>query len=77
MLPKKHRLAKALEVKRTTARGRSFFNPFVVVKFVKGASPARLTVIASTKVSKKAVSRNRVKRIARETIRGFLVQLQP
>lgn len=77
MLPKKHRLAKALEVKRTTARGRSFFNPYAVVKFVKGNSTPRLTVITSTKVSKKAVARNRIKRIAREVVRSFVSRLQP
>jgi ribonuclease P protein component len=76
MLPKKHRLAKALEVKRTTARGRSFFNPHAVVKYLKGSGPARLTVVTSTKVSKKAVVRNRVKRIVREAVRSLLPQLQ-
>lgn len=72
MLPKKHRLAKALEVKATTARGRSFFNPYAVIKYQKNSHPPRFTVIVSTKVSKKAVVRNRVKRVVREIIHGSL-----
>jgi ribonuclease P protein component len=74
MLSQKHRLSKSAEVKKTTARGRSFFNPFFVLKMSqpapgsKGTAP-RLTVIVSTKVSKKAVDRNRIKRVIREEVR--------
>ncbi len=77
MIPKKHRLAKALEVKRTTARGRSFFSPYAVIKYLSSSSPARLTVVVSTKVSKKAVTRNRIKRVTREEIRKHLPKFQP
>ncbi len=72
MLPKKHRLSKSAEVKKTTAKGRSFFNPFFVLKIAKGTEIPKLTVIVSTKVSKKAVDRNRIKRVIRETVRPFI-----
>lgn len=76
MLPKKHRLSKTAEVKHTAARGRSFFNPYIVIKTTPGTEP-KVTVIASTKVSKKAVERNRLKRITRETLRSKIKQLKP
>jgi ribonuclease P protein component len=77
MLPKKHRLAKTRDVQKVFARGRGFFNPYLNVKYVKTEklSP-RFTVVVSTKVSKRAVVRNRLKRLLREYIRlnfqGFL-----
>ena len=72
MLPKKHRLSKSTEVKKTTAKGRSFFNPYFVVKSLKGEGVARFTVIVSTKVSKKAVVRNSLKRIIRDELKNFV-----
>jgi ribonuclease P protein component len=70
VLKKPNRLAKTKDVQRTTMRGRSFFNPYFVIKFASSRVPEpRFTVIASTKVSKKAVARNRLKRIIREAIR--------
>lgn len=68
MLSQKHRLSKSADVKKTTARGRSFFNPLFVIKFLPGGDEPRITVIASVKVSKKAVERNRVKRILRDEL---------
>lgn len=69
MLSQKHRLSKSADVKKTTARGRSFFNPYFVLKTAPGVEPAKITVVASVKVSKRAVDRNRIKRVIRETIR--------
>ena len=77
MLSQKHRLSKSADVKKTTARGRSFFNPYFVLKTVPGSEPARLTVVASVKVSKKAVDRNRLKRIVRETVRANITKFKP
>ena len=82
MLSQKHRLNKSAEVKKTTARGRSFFNPFFVIKFAPFGQPSsepvpRLTVIVSTKVSKKAVDRNRIKRVVRDEIRKHLAKIRP
>lgn len=75
MLPKKHRLSKSAEVKKTTAKGRSFFNPYFVVKSLKGEGRAKITVIVSTKVSKKAVTRNLLKRITRDVVKNYLDRL--
>lgn len=77
MLSQKHRLSKSAEVKKTTARGRGFFNPYFVIKSVPGKEEAKITVIVSTKVSKKAVDRNRIKRVMREEIRKNLSSFKP
>lgn len=69
MLKKQHRLAKTTTVEQTMRRGRSFFNPHFVIKFRASHNAPRFTVIVSTKVSKKAVDRNRLKRLLREVIR--------
>ncbi len=76
MLPKKHRLSKTAEVKNTAVRGRSFFNPYLVIKYSAGTG-TKFTVIVSTKVSKKAVDRNRLKRIAREALRANIEHIKP
>lgn len=70
MLKRKHRLAKESEVKQTFAKGRSFFSPYFLLKVLKKPQQtAKFTVVVSTKVSKKAVVRNRVKRLVREVLR--------
>ena len=74
MFPKHLRLAKTKDVKAVFARGRTFFSPLVNVKFSQ-AGQKRLTVVVSTKVSKKAVARNRLKRIVREFLRKNLASL--
>ncbi len=77
MLPKKHRLSKSAEVTQTTARGRSFFNPYFVVKSSKADSGVKATVIVSTKTSKKAVVRNRLKRVIRNVLRLQMQVIKP
>ncbi|MDQ3018867.1 MAG: ribonuclease P protein component [bacterium] len=77
MLPKKHRLSKSAEVKQTTARGRSFFNPCFILKSIPALEGCKVTVIVSTKVSKKAVDRNRLKRVIREVVREALPRFKP
>ncbi len=70
MLSKKHRLQKTREVQATFARGRAFFSPYFMAKFKKTENEVkRFTVVVSTKVSKKAVVRNRMKRIVRVVIK--------
>ncbi len=77
MLSQKHRLSKSADVIKTTARGRGFFNPYFVIKTVPGTEPAKITVVASVRVSKRAVDRNRIKRIIRETIRPHIAKFKP
>lgn len=74
MLPKKHRLARTKDVKKTLEQGRGFFNSFFTVKFKKTTAPPRFTVVVSTKVSKSAVQRNRIKRVLRESLRTKLAE---
>ena len=76
MFAKKYRLAKAKDVKAALMRGRTFFNPLFNIKFRQGAV-SRFTVVVSTKVSKKAVARNRLKRVIRELLRKNMAQLLP
>jgi ribonuclease P protein component len=77
MLKKQNRLSKTKDVATATKRGRSFFGPYFVVKYLKTTDVARVTVVVSTKVSKKAVVRNRIKRVLRDFIRRSLLTLKP
>jgi len=70
MLKKQHRLAKTKDINLAFARGRGFFNTLITIKYLsKNSGESRFTVVVSTKVSKRAVRRNRLKRILREFIR--------
>lgn len=70
MFSKEHRLAKTKDISLVYTRGRSFFSPFFVVKFMRQSKGVnRFTVVVSTKVSKKAVVRNKLKRVVREFLR--------
>jgi ribonuclease P protein component len=80
VLKKTNRLAKTRDVQRTTMRGRSFFNPYFVIKHFQGRtlSPVpRFTVTVGVRVSKKAVARNRIKRVIREGIRLHMGEFKP
>lgn len=76
MFKRKHRLAKFKDVKRTFAQGRSFFNPFYRVKFLHSQDNLRLTVVVSSKVSKKAVERNSLKRKIREFLKQQQIEMR-
>ena len=70
MLKKKHRLAKTTAVMSALKKGRGFFNPEFNIRFLpKTQGELRLTVVVSTKVDKRAVKRNRLKRLIREFVR--------
>jgi ribonuclease P protein component len=71
MLKKTFRLSSSKDIRVTSLRGRSFFSPYFVIKYIAAPS-LRFTVIVSTKVSKRAVERNRIKRVVREAIRHSL-----
>ncbi len=78
MLQKKHRLNKSKDIQDTSARGRTFFSPNFVVKYKPIATgTTRAAVVVSNYVSKKAVERNRIKRLVRETLRLSLSSLKP
>ncbi len=77
MLKKNYRLTKSKDIQQTSMRGRSFFNPLFVLKY-RAASlvEPRFGFIVSTKVSKRAVERNRIKRVAREQIRSIITDFK-
>lgn len=78
MFSKKHRLAKSSDIQRVFAQGRSFYNPFFTIRFKKASvHPIRFTVVVSTKVSKKAVERNRIKRVIRHFTRERVAAFTP
>lgn len=75
MFPKKHRLQKAKEVQATFARGRAFFSPYFLIKYKNDPADKKFTVVVSTKVHKRAVVRNRIKRLMREAIKQQIKDL--
>lgn len=78
MLSVKHRLTKEKDFKKIHASGRSFFSSWLRLRYLANNQElSRLAVVVSTKVSKKAVKRNRVKRQLREIIRLNLAKVKP
>jgi len=70
MLPSKHRLVKTTEIAAVQTRGRRFFDQDFVLKVSwKAQAQPKIAFVVSTKVSKKAVERNRIKRMLREAVR--------
>lgn len=73
MLKKNNRLAKSKDIKTAFARGRTFFNPYFSIKYSPSTvSSKRFAIVVANKVFKKAVARNRLKRIIREFLRKNL-----
>ena len=85
MLEKENRLLSNYEFSKTHFKGRRIKTPFFYLYFLKQEGPTKVGIVVSTKFSKKAVVRNRVKRVFREIIRqnfgkikpGFWVVLHP
>jgi len=73
MLPKQYRLKKKKDFKLVFEKGKTFNNKFLFLKGAKNAlKNSRFAFIVSLKISKKAVVRNRIKRLLREAIREKL-----
>ncbi len=73
MLPKQRRLHKEKEIKTLFAKGKSVFGLLVGIKYLKHESGlSRFAVVVGTKISKKAVVRNRLKRQVRAIIEKHL-----
>jgi ribonuclease P protein component len=78
MLKKTNRLSKTTAVQAALKTGRGFFNPGFNVRVVpKSSTPSLFTVVVSTKVDKRAVKRNRLKRLVREFIRHRINNFKP
>ncbi|OGN03913.1 MAG: ribonuclease P protein component [Candidatus Yanofskybacteria bacterium RIFCSPHIGHO2_01_FULL_44_17] len=69
-LAKKYRLAKK-DIEMVLKRGRTAKNSFFFIKFLENqAEHFRAAIVISNKVSKKAVVRNRIRRIIAESFRS-------
>ncbi|MFA7662432.1 MAG: ribonuclease P protein component [Patescibacteria group bacterium] len=78
MLPKQFRLRKTKDFDLIWKKGRSFFVKTLGAKVVKNELPdSRFGFVVSTKISKKAVVRNRVKRLLRQMIHEKLAEIKP
>jgi len=76
MLPKPHRLPTKAFTK-INSRGNKIWGDYLFCKYLPQASaaPSQFGFIVSTKVSKKAVDRNRIRRLISEYLRPKLNQL--
>ena len=72
MFQKSNRLRKNDEIVKTIKKGVNLKTPFFNIKFLKTNKEFRIAIVISKKTIKKAVDRNRIKRIFRAEIRNFL-----
>lgn len=75
MLKKNNRLNKTRELKKVYRLGKTVHASALVIKFHEG-NKIRTAFVVSKKVSKKAVERNRIKRVFREFLRINLSNLR-
>jgi ribonuclease P protein component len=76
MLPKKFRLHADKDIVSLVRRGKTFFLPQLTVKYqYNSLNLLRIGFVVSTKVDKRAVVRNKVKRRMREAIRLELAKI--
>ena len=77
MLAQEYRLRKKGDIEFVWKHGRSFVTPIFSLKYCKNKlSHARATVVVGTKVSKRAVVRNLVKRRLREALRPLMPSIK-
>lgn len=70
MVPKKNRLQKRREIEMVFKKGKGFKEGFLILKLVKNnLEKSRFSFIISQKVSKKATTRNKIKRRLGEIVR--------
>jgi ribonuclease P protein component len=73
MLPRKHRLTADKDVTRVLKKGRAVFTNLLIVKALANEGEGvRTAVIVSTKVHKRAVKRNLIKRRVRELLHTLI-----
>ncbi len=78
MLPQIHRLRLDNDIKTLFARGKSVFGFLVGVKMAQNNLPiSRFAVVIGTKISKRAVVRNRLRRQIRGIILKHLPEFKP
>jgi ribonuclease P protein component len=75
-LNKKNRLKKERDFENVFKKGKAVKGGFLFIKYIKNdLDLLRFGFVVSTKVAKKAVERNRVKRILSEIVRGVIKDL--
>lgn len=73
MLPKKNRLRHEKDFARLSVKGRPLYGPFCVLRAWKsGSKPSKIGFVASGKMFKTAVLRNRLRRRIREAFRPLV-----
>jgi len=79
MLPRKHRFPLRTELTRVQEEGELFQGRLFSLLVAKGekAKPSRFAFIISTKIHKRAVRRNRARRLLIEAIRSLLPKINP
>jgi len=78
MLPAQHRLTQARDFKKIKNYGQPFFSYLFNLRRLANQRPlSRFSVVVSTKVTKKATGRNRLKRQLRGIIRLNLAKIKP
>jgi len=78
MLPKINRLKKTKEIERVFKNGKSHKEGFLFFKLLKnGLTVSRFGFIVGQKVSKKATTRNKVKRRMRAAVKKELPNIKP
>ena len=78
MLPTVHRLRLENDIKTLFARGKSVFGLLIGMKIVKNQTGAiRFAVVIGTKISKRAVVRNRLRRQIRGILFKHLTEFKP
>lgn len=78
MLEQQHRIVKRDDFAKAHKRGRFVGGAYLSAKVLKNNLPhVRFAFLVSTKVSKRAVDRNKVKRRLREIVRSLLPDTAP
>jgi len=77
MLIKRNRLCKKKDFERVFKKGKGLKEDFLILKMAKNnLSQSRFGFIVGTKISKKAVLRNKLKRRLRELVRGKIEKIK-
>jgi ribonuclease P protein component len=78
MLPPESRLKSNKEIEKVFKNGKTVKNSFLFLKFAPNNSKqSRIAFSVGLRYSKKALKRNRAKRILREVARDFLKDIKP
>ena len=78
MLPFKNRLRKRNDFNRVYKRGRAVFSQNLTLRYIKNNfAQTRIGILVNKSFSRKAVQRNKMKRIIREAVREYLTSIEP